>query len=83
MNFALQSKQRNLKINTMENDIKWSIDLSHSEIEFKIRHLMISNIKGQFTNFDASIYTKGTATHLADIEVGLMLTHISTGDTQT
>ncbi len=80
MNFALQSKQRNLKINTMENDIKWSIDLSHSEIEFKIRHLMISNIKGQFTNFDASIYTRGKDFTTADIDLWIDVDSISTGD---
>ncbi len=38
---------------------KWVIDPTHSEISFKIKHLMISNVKGQFKSFDASIYTTG------------------------
>lgn len=29
----------------------WIIDLEHSEIHFKIRHLLISNITGAFTIF--------------------------------
>jgi hypothetical protein len=28
----------------MANDIKWSIDPSHSEIAFKVRHLMVAHI---------------------------------------
>ncbi len=43
----------------MKNETKWSIDPSHSEIAFKVKHLMISNVKGVFREFDASIYTTG------------------------
>jgi polyisoprenoid-binding protein YceI len=28
----------------------WNIDPVHSVAEFKVRHMMISNVKGQFTN---------------------------------
>jgi polyisoprenoid-binding protein YceI len=34
---------------------KWALDTTHSELEFKVKHLMISNVKGSFTQFDASI----------------------------
>lgn len=30
----------------------YSVDPSHSEIGFKIKHLMISNVKGSFSNFN-------------------------------
>lgn len=33
----------------------WNIDKAHSEIGFKIKHLMISTLRGQFTTFDGSI----------------------------
>ncbi|MFN7951770.1 MAG: YceI family protein [bacterium] len=33
----------------------WRVDPSHSKVSFKIRHLMISNVEGRFTKFDASI----------------------------
>tara|TARA_R110002096_G_scaffold334997_4_gene528628 strand:- start:101 stop:631 length:531 start_codon:yes stop_codon:yes gene_type:complete len=33
----------------------WSIDPAHSEITFKVKHLMISNVKGEFKTFEASI----------------------------
>lgn len=34
---------------------KWLLDPAHSEITFKVRHMMISNVKGQFQNFNAEI----------------------------
>ncbi|MHA6696320.1 YceI family protein [Chryseobacterium sp. A301] len=34
---------------------KWNLDLAHSEITFKVRHLMISNVKGQFTDFNVEL----------------------------
>ena len=33
----------------------WSIDPTHSEIQFKVKHLVISTVTGQFTQFNASI----------------------------
>lgn len=35
----------------------WTIDPSHSVAEFKVKHMMISNVKGQFTGI------QGTLTH--------------------
>jgi len=32
--------------------IKWKIDPAHSEIQFKVKHLMITNVTGSFTKFD-------------------------------
>ena len=34
---------------------KWNLDPTHSEITFKVRHMMISNVKGQFKNFTAEV----------------------------
>lgn len=34
---------------------KWVLDPTHSELSFKVKHLMISNVKGSFTTFNASI----------------------------
>lgn len=32
---------------------KWAIDPTHSEILFKVKHLMITNVKGEFRKFTA------------------------------
>lgn len=34
---------------------KWTLDPAHSELTFKVKHMMISNIKGNFTDFTAEI----------------------------
>lgn len=34
---------------------KWLLDPTHSEITFKVKHMMISNVKGQFKSFNAEI----------------------------
>ncbi len=33
----------------------WSIDPAHSEVTFKVKHLMISNVKGEFKTFDVQV----------------------------
>ncbi|WP_330745238.1 YceI family protein [Chryseobacterium sp. CP-77] len=34
---------------------KWILDPTHSEITFKVKHMMISNVKGSFRTFTAEI----------------------------
>ncbi|MEY4289656.1 MAG: hypothetical protein RLZZ30_1744, partial [Bacteroidota bacterium] len=36
---------------TIIMDTKWTIDGMHSEIGFKVRHMMISNVSGNFGQF--------------------------------
>ncbi|HRH67116.1 MAG TPA: YceI family protein [Bacteroidia bacterium] len=51
----------------MENKTKWVLDPSHSEIAFKVKHLMLTNIKGEFKNFDALILSEGNDFSKADV----------------
>src|SRR4051812_12366038 len=37
--------------------MKWKIDPVHSEIQFKVRHLMITTVTGYFKNFDLEVET--------------------------
>ena len=41
----------------MENasQTTWKVDQSHSEVQFKFKHMMISTVSGNFNSFDASI----------------------------
>lgn len=41
--------------NLSNNSAKWVLDPAHSELNFKVKHLMISNVKGEFKNFTAEI----------------------------
>jgi polyisoprenoid-binding protein YceI len=35
----------------------WTVDPSHSEVSFSVRHLLISKVKGKFEKFDATFTT--------------------------
>ncbi len=37
----------------------WKIDPAHSEIQFKVKHLMITTVTGYFRTFDAVVETEG------------------------
>ncbi len=37
---------------------QWNLDPTHSEITFKVRHMMISNVKGEFRKFTAEIQSE-------------------------
>ncbi|HLK28563.1 MAG TPA: YceI family protein [Puia sp.] len=39
--------------------IKWVLDPTHSEVTFKIKHLMISNVTGEFTKYSVDAETEG------------------------
>ena len=38
--------------------ITWKIDPAHSEIQFKVKHLMITTVTGYFKNFDLVVETE-------------------------
>lgn len=38
--------------------IKWKIDPAHSEIQFKVKHLMITTVTGYFKTFDLDVETE-------------------------
>jgi polyisoprenoid-binding protein YceI len=59
---------------------KWGIDPVHSEIAFKVKHLMITNVKGVFNEFDASIYTTGEDFMTSEIDFWLNPASIDTRD---
>ena len=66
----------------MTNQTKWVIDEAHSEIGFRVKHLMIANIKGAFRIFDASILTTGNNFETAEINLAIDANSITTGHTK-
>src|SRR5688572_32277462 len=59
---------------------KWTIDPAHSNVGFMVKHLMITNIKGNFTEYDASIYTTGEDFMSAEIDFWINAASINTGN---
>ena len=35
----------------------WKIDPAHSEVNFKVKHMVVSTVRGNFDKFDATIKT--------------------------
>lgn len=56
----------------------WVIDPAHSEITFKVKHIMISTISGQFEKFDAKVETNENDFTNASIDVYVDVDSINT-----
>jgi polyisoprenoid-binding protein YceI len=61
---------------------KWSIDPSHSEIEFKVKHLMISTLTGKFTSYTATMDHSAEDFSDAAITFSADINSINTGNEQ-
>ncbi len=61
---------------------KWVLDPSHSEIQFKIRHLMITNVTGSFGKFNADVETSGENFESAKISFTAEVDSITTNNEQ-
>ncbi len=61
---------------------QWNLDASHSEIGFKVKHLMISNVSGSFAKFDVSVETQGDNFSTAQIAFSADINSLSTGNDQ-
>ena len=60
----------------------YKIDPMHSEIQFKIRHLMITNVTGSFTTFDGTMETTSDDFTDAKISFTAEVKSLSTNNAQ-
>ena len=60
----------------------WILDPSHSEVEFKIKHMMISNVSGQFRKFECTVQTEGEDFMTAKVAFSADVDSITTGSDQ-
>jgi polyisoprenoid-binding protein YceI len=56
----------------------WKIDPTHSEVSFKVKHMMISTVTGHFESFDAEAKTDGDDFKNAKIDVQVDIDSINT-----
>ena len=70
----------------METEIatktKWVLDATHSEVHFKVKHLVISTVTGTFKKFDGSLETESEDFNEANIQFSLDTTSIDTNQEQ-
>lgn len=59
--------------------IKWSIDRAHSEIGFKVKHMMFTNVHGRLEEFTATAESNGDDFDHARFSFNAMAASISTG----
>jgi polyisoprenoid-binding protein YceI len=57
---------------------KWSLDVAHSSIDFAIRHMMVSKVKGAFRNFEANIEADLEDLTTASIEFSVDVNSVDT-----
>lgn len=62
----------------MKNSTNWIIDSAHSEIAFKVKHMMISTVTGHFEDFEATAKTDGDNFNNATIEFSAKTDSINT-----
>lgn len=60
----------------------WIIDKAHSEITFKVKHMMISTVSGRFNDFDSTVYTDGEDLSTAKIQFSAEVNSIDTRNSQ-
>jgi len=61
---------------------KWALDPTHSELQFKVKHLMISTVTGQFNQFTGKAETDETDFSTAKIDFTAEVDSISTNNEQ-
>ncbi|MEK4386084.1 YceI family protein [Solibacillus sp. FSL W7-1464] len=60
---------------------KWQIDQAHSTIGFEVKHMMVSKVKGQFTNYSADVEVDNLEDLTsAQIEITIDTTSITTNN---
>jgi polyisoprenoid-binding protein YceI len=61
---------------------KWAIDPMHSEVQFKVKHLVISTVSGFFRSFEGSVESKNEDFDGASIEFSIDINSVDTNQTQ-
>ncbi|MEG0188208.1 YceI family protein [Algoriella sp.] len=60
---------------------KWNLDPSHSEVQFKVKHMVISTVTGNFDNFEASVESNDNNFSDAKFEFAAHVNTINTKNT--
>jgi polyisoprenoid-binding protein YceI len=60
----------------------WKIDPAHSSADFKVKHMMISHVKGSFAGISGALTEHATDSSLSSVDASIDLTTLNTGDAQ-
>ena len=59
---------------------KWNLDPAHSQIGFKVKHMMITNVSGSFEKFDVQVETENKDFATAKIQFTADIDSITTAN---
>lgn len=65
-----------------KNMAQWTLDTAHSEIEFKVKHMMISTVKGSFQDFAVTVENDSETIENAQVTVLIKTESINTKNEQ-
>ena len=60
----------------------WTLDKSHSNVDFSVKHLMISTVRGHFRDFDATIELDEANPESSTVSATVKTASIDTGEEQ-
>lgn len=63
-------------------DNAWSVDTSHSAARFTVRHMMVSNLAGQFQKVSGTVQYDGKNLNKASVDATIDATSVDTHDSQ-
>src|SRR6266542_2402311 len=61
---------------------KWNVDASHSQIGFRVKHMVISTVSGLFSKFNVEVETEGDDFTTAHVKVTIDTGSADTGSEQ-
>jgi polyisoprenoid-binding protein YceI len=67
---------------TANHIVTWKIDPAHSGAEFKVKHMMISNVKGSLSGLNGTLIEDTSNPALSHVDATIDISTISTGDAQ-
>lgn len=70
------------QIFTTMSTTKWIIDPTHSEIGFRVRHMMFTNVSGKFQKFESTIETEEDDFERSTIQFNADVESITTGNAE-
>ncbi|RTL56281.1 MAG: polyisoprenoid-binding protein [Sphingobacteriales bacterium] len=61
---------------------KWTIDPTHSQVQFKVKHLMITTVTGSFNEFESTVETSSDDFADAQVSFTAKTASVNTGNEQ-
>jgi polyisoprenoid-binding protein YceI len=60
----------------------WNLDPAHTAAEFKVKHMMISNVKGKFSGVSGALQLDAGDITRSSVEASIPVDTVNTGDAQ-